>query len=60
MSSTRRCLPADIKDTEEDIADAKDDAQRDRLTRHLDQLKALQAALGSGSQSSGQRPDASH
>jgi F-type H+-transporting ATPase subunit epsilon len=46
-------LAADIKDTEEDIADTKDDAQRDKLTRHLEQLKALQAALGAGSQSSG-------
>ena len=51
----------DVKDTEEDIADAKDDAQRDKLTRHLEQLKALQAALGGfGSQSSSQRPDAPH
>ena len=53
-------LAADIKDTEEDIADAKDDAQRDKLTRRLEQLKALQAALGLGSPSSGQRSDASH
>jgi F-type H+-transporting ATPase subunit epsilon len=51
-------LADDIKDTEEDITDAKDDAQRDKLVRHLDQLKALQAALGFGSQSSSQRPDA--
>jgi len=49
-------LASDIKDAEEDVADAKDDAQRDKLTRHLDQLKALQAALGSGSQ----RSDAAH
>ena len=34
-------LAAEIKDAEEDVADAGDDAQRDRL----DQLKALQAAL---------------
>ena len=39
-------LASDIKDTEEDIADATDQAERDKLTRHLDQLKALQAALG--------------
>jgi F-type H+-transporting ATPase subunit epsilon len=39
-------LAAEIKDAEEDVADAKDDAQRDRLGRQLDQLKALQAALG--------------
>ena len=39
-------LSAEIKDTEEDVADAKDDAQRDKLARHLAQLKALQDALG--------------
>jgi F-type H+-transporting ATPase subunit epsilon len=39
-------LSAEIKDAEEDIADAKDDAQRDKLTRHLAQLKALQDGLG--------------
>jgi F-type H+-transporting ATPase subunit epsilon len=38
-------LASDIKDTEEDIADCKDDAQRDKLVRRLDQLRALQAAL---------------
>ncbi len=38
-------LSTDIKDTEEDIADATDEAQRDKLNRHLEQLKALQAAL---------------
>ncbi len=38
-------LAAEIKDTEEDVADSKDDAVRDRLARHLDQLKSLQAAL---------------
>jgi F-type H+-transporting ATPase subunit epsilon len=38
-------LANEIKDTEEDVADAKDDAQRDLFARHLDQLKALQAAL---------------
>jgi F-type H+-transporting ATPase subunit epsilon len=41
-------LASEIKDAEEDVADAKDDAQRDKLTRHLEQLKALQTALGSG------------
>jgi F-type H+-transporting ATPase subunit epsilon len=40
-------LASEIKDTEEDVADAKDDAQRDILTRHLEQLKSLQVALGS-------------
>jgi F-type H+-transporting ATPase subunit epsilon len=39
-------LSAEIKDAEEDVADAKDDAQRDKLARHLAQLKALQDALG--------------
>ncbi len=34
-----------IKDTEEDVADATDDWRRDKLSRKLDQLKALQAAL---------------
>lgn len=38
-------LVSEIKDAEEDVADAKDDAERDRLARHLDQLKQLQAAL---------------
>jgi len=39
-------LAIDIKDTEEDIADSTDENQRDKLARHLSQLKALQAALG--------------
>jgi len=38
-------LVAEIKDAEEDMADATDQALRDKLLRHLDQLKALQAAL---------------
>ena len=38
-------LASDIKDIEEDVADCKDDAQRDKLTRRLDQMRALQAAL---------------
>jgi F-type H+-transporting ATPase subunit epsilon len=38
-------LAADIKDAEEDLADATDDAERDKLARRLDQLKTLQAAL---------------
>jgi F-type H+-transporting ATPase subunit epsilon len=38
-------LAAEIKDAEEDVADATDDAQRDKLTRQLEHLKALQAAL---------------
>src|SRR5258708_15635931 len=39
-------LAGEIKDTEEDVADATDGAQRDKLTHRLEQLKALQAALG--------------
>ena len=35
-----------IKDTEEDVADSKDDWRRDKLARRLDHLRALQAALG--------------
>ncbi len=38
-------LAADIKDAEEDVTDATDEAQRDKLARHLEQLKTLQAAL---------------
>lgn len=38
-------LAAEIKDAEEDVADAADDAQRDMLARRLEQLKSLQAAL---------------
>ena len=30
-----------------ETADAKDDSQRDKLARHLEQLKSLQAALAS-------------
>ena len=42
----RAVLAGQIKDTEEDAADAKDPWQRDRLAHKLEQLKALQAALG--------------
>ena len=42
-------LAGEIKDAEEDLADATDQAERDKLVRHLDQLKALQAALGAAS-----------
>jgi F-type H+-transporting ATPase subunit epsilon len=38
-------LANEIKDTEEDVADSTNEAQRDKLARHLDQLKTLQAAL---------------
>lgn len=37
-------LAEEIKDTEEDVADAEE-TERDRLVRRLDQLKSLQAAL---------------
>jgi F-type H+-transporting ATPase subunit epsilon len=52
-------LATAIRDAEEDVADAKDDAQRDKLRRHLEQLKSLQAALGAtlGPSSGSQRPD---
>jgi F-type H+-transporting ATPase subunit epsilon len=40
-------LASEIKDAGEDIADSKDEAERDRLARHLQQLKSLQAALAS-------------
>jgi F-type H+-transporting ATPase subunit epsilon len=36
-------LATEIKDTEEDVGDAKDDAQRDKLTRHL---RATKGAAG--------------
>jgi F-type H+-transporting ATPase subunit epsilon len=49
-------LAGEIKDTEEDFADATDGWQRDKLANRLDQLKALQAALGHPGQSS-LRPD---
>ena len=42
-------LATEIKDTEEDVADATDAAQRDKLAHHLAQLKALQDALGAAS-----------
>ena len=38
-------LAAEIKDAEEDVADATIEHQRDKLARHLDQLKTLQATL---------------
>jgi F-type H+-transporting ATPase subunit epsilon len=38
-------LSSEIKDAEEDAADATEPAQRDKIARHLEQLKALQAAL---------------
>ena len=41
----RAVLVGEIKDTEEDVADATDDRLRDKLNHRLDRLKALQAAL---------------
>jgi F-type H+-transporting ATPase subunit epsilon len=41
----RAVLAGEIKDTEEDAADATDSWRRDKLAHRLDQLKALQAAL---------------
>ena len=38
-------LATEIKDAEEDIAAATDEGARDKLGSHLEQLKALQAAL---------------
>ncbi len=38
-------LATEIKDAEEDIAAAADQGERDKLGRHLEQMKALQAAL---------------
>jgi F-type H+-transporting ATPase subunit epsilon len=45
-------LSEEIKSAEEDVADAKDEAQRDKLARHLAQLKALQDALGADTSTS--------
>jgi F-type H+-transporting ATPase subunit epsilon len=35
-----------LQDAEEDVADAKDDASRDKANERLDQLKTLKDALG--------------
>ena len=43
----RAVLAGEIKDTEEDVADASDDRLRDKLNHRLDRLKALQVALAS-------------
>ena len=39
-------MAAEIRDAEEDLADAKDDRSRDRLTTRVQQLRAVQEALG--------------
>jgi F-type H+-transporting ATPase subunit epsilon len=41
----RAVLAGEIKDTEEDVADATDAWRRDKLARRLQQLKSLQEAL---------------
>jgi F-type H+-transporting ATPase subunit epsilon len=41
----RASLASQIKDTEEDVTDATDDAARDAAQQKLEQLKALDAAL---------------
>ena len=42
----RAALAQQIKDTEEDLADAKSDEARDKLRQRVEQLRSLQAALG--------------
>ena len=42
----RDVLAGQIKDLEEDVADAPEGHLRDRAAQRLDQLKAVQAALG--------------
>jgi F-type H+-transporting ATPase subunit epsilon len=39
-------IAGEIKDAEEDVADATDDATRDKLQLKLDQLRAVQGLLG--------------
>ena len=39
-------IAGEIKDTEDDVADATDDALRDKLRLKLDQLRAVQSLLG--------------
>ena len=42
----REVLAGQIKNLEEDVADSAEGAARDRASQRLDQLKAVQAALG--------------
>jgi F-type H+-transporting ATPase subunit epsilon len=42
----RDSLAREIGETEEDVADSKNDRARDKLARRLEQLKALQTAVG--------------
>jgi F-type H+-transporting ATPase subunit epsilon len=44
----RTMLAGEIKDLEEDVADATDGHERDKLAHRLDQLQALEAALSGG------------
>jgi F-type H+-transporting ATPase subunit epsilon len=39
-------IAGEIKDAEDDVADAKDDAMRDKLSTKLEQLRAVREALG--------------
>ena len=39
-------IAAEIQDTEEDVADTTDEALRDKLRTKIEQLRAVQAALG--------------
>jgi len=39
-------IAGEIKNTEEDIADAKSDRERDKLRQKVEQLRAVQAVLG--------------
>jgi F-type H+-transporting ATPase subunit epsilon len=39
-------IAEEIKDTEEDIADAKSDRERDKLRQKVEQLRAVEAVLG--------------
>lgn len=41
-------LAAEIKDAEEDLADATTDTARHKAQEHLDRVKELRAALGNG------------
>lgn len=42
----KAALAQEIKNAEEDVADAKDDAARDKAQEHLDGLKLIQQSLG--------------
>jgi F-type H+-transporting ATPase subunit epsilon len=42
----KAALAQEIKNAEEDVADAKDDQARDKAQQHLDSLKLIQQTLG--------------